>query len=329
MTTVSVIGGGSWGTALALISGWANNKTLLWMRDADTLKSIEETRMNEKHLKGVLLPDALEVTADLEHAAAADILLLVTPAQTIRETLLKLKPFIRKQSPIVICSKGIEIKTGLSMHEVGAAVVPEHPIALLSGPTFALDVAQGFPITATLAASTLSLSQTLCQHLSSKTFRLYPTHDLAGVAIAGSLKNVIAIATGIAHGKGLAESSKASLITRGLAEITRLGKAKNANSDTFLGPAGVGDLILSCTSLQSRNMHLGQLIGSSGTPFSKLSLGALSEGVYTAKAIHLLSKKLAVEMPISDAVYNILYEDAEVGAEISKLLARPLKPTGD
>ena len=329
MTTVSVIGGGSWGTALALTSLWANNKTLLWMRDASALKSIEETRRNEKHLKGVLLPETLEVTADLEHAATADILLLVTPAQTIRETLLKLKPFVRKQSPIVICSKGIEITSGLSMHEVGENILPEHPIALLSGPTFALDVAKGFPITATLAASTLSLSQTLCQHLSSKTFRLYPTHDLAGVAIAGSLKNVIAIATGIAHGKGLAESSKASLITRGLAEITRLGKAKNANRDTFLGPAGVGDLILSCTSLQSRNMHLGQLIGESNTPFSKLNYGALSEGVFTAKAIHHLSKKLAVDMPISDAIYNILYEDAEVGSEISKLLARPLKTTCD
>ncbi|MBX9696493.1 MAG: NAD(P)-dependent glycerol-3-phosphate dehydrogenase, partial [Alphaproteobacteria bacterium] len=282
MTTVSVIGGGSWGTALALTSVWANNKTLLWMRDADALKSIRETRMNEKHLKGVLLPETVEVTADLERAAAADILLLVTPAQTIREMLLFLKPFVRKQSPIVICSKGIEITTGLSMHEVGADILPGHLIALLSGPTFALDVANGFPITATLSASTLPSSQALCQHLSSKTFRLYPTNDLAGVAIAGSLKNVIAIAAGIAHGKGLAESSKASLITRGLAEITRLGKAKGANKDTFLGPAGVGDLILSCTSLQSRNMHLGQLIGQSNTPFSKLTYAALSEGVFTA-----------------------------------------------
>ncbi|MGN6670477.1 MAG: NAD(P)H-dependent glycerol-3-phosphate dehydrogenase [Candidatus Nucleicultricaceae bacterium] len=325
MTTVSIIGGGAWGTALALSSLWAENSVVQWMRNEEDLKQIQEKGVHERLLPGIQIPSTLTLTQNFEDATLAKIILLVTPAQTIRDMLQKLKLRLHKDTPVVICAKGIEMSTGLLLHQVAQEVLHDHPIAILSGPTFAHDVAMGSPTTATLAASTLDLSQQLCQILSSKSFRLYPSDDLIGVAVAGSLKNVIALAAGIAHGKGLSDSSKASLITRGLAEITRLGKELDAKSETFLGPAGVGDLVLSCTSLQSRNMKLGQLIGESHLPFSKIDYQALSEGVYTARAVRLLSRKLGVDMPISDAVYNIIYEDAPVGEEIEKLLARPLK----
>lgn len=329
MTTVSIIGGGSWGTALALCAQWANSSVMLWMRNQDDCDHMQKTRINDRYLPEIELPKALTLTTDFERAAQSNVILLATPAQTIRKTLETLKTHLRNDAHIVICSKGIELETGLLMHEVAKEVLPERSIAILSGPTFARDVAKGFPITASVAASNLLTSQSLCQTLSSTTFRLYPTEDLVGVCVAGSLKNVIAIASGIAHGRGLGESSRASLITRGLAEITRLGKVMGARNDTFLTPAGIGDLILSCTSLQSRNMHLGKMIGESLIPFSKMSYHALSEGVYTTRALQILSKRLNVDMPISEAVFNILYKDADVGHEISRLLARPLKKTSD
>lgn len=325
MTTVSVIGGGAWGTALALSSLWAENSVIQWMRNEQDLNNIQQKGMHERLLPGVHIPSTLKLTLNFEDTLRSNVILLVTPAQTIRDMLEKLKPSLGKDNYVVICAKGIEMSTGLMLHQIAQEILVDLPCSILSGPTFAHDVAMGFPITATLASHTLDLSQRLCKILSSKSFRLYPTEDLTGVAVAGSLKNVIALAAGIAHGKGLSASSKASLITRGLAEITRLGQALDAKSETFLGPAGVGDLVLSCTSLQSRNMKLGQIIGESPLPFSKIEYSALSEGVHTVHAVRLLSKKLGVDMPISDAVYNIIYKDAPVGEEISKLLARPLK----
>ena len=211
------------------------------------------------------------------------------------------------------------------MSEVLADVFSKHSISVLSGPTFAKEVAQGLPTAATLANNEITTSRWLASSLSSQNFRLYPCDDVTGVCISGALKNVIAIAAGIATAKNYGESSRTALITRGLAEITRLGKAKKANPETFLGLSGVGDLILSCTSFHSRNMALGFLLGQKEVPFQQLKQDYLTEGVFTVQAVTKLAAKLKIDMPISQAVYNILHKDSPIKEEILSLLSRPLK----
>lgn len=325
MTTVSVLGNGAWGTALALSALRAGRKTLLWGRNSQIMEKMQTLQENTQYLSGLKLDPGLQFTSDLNTAIEADIILIVTPAQQIRELITSVKKNIPQSSYIVLCSKGIEIETGLLMNELLEDLLPKRSIAVLSGPTFAREVASGSPTAATLAASEITTSRWLAMSLHSQNFRLYPSDDLTGVALSGALKNVIAIASGIATSRNFGESTRATLITRGLAEITRLGKVKNAHPETFLGLSGVGDLILSCTSTQSRNMSFGIRIGEYERASESPQNTHLTEGVYTAKAIKLLSEKLKVEMPICAAVYNIIYEDAPIEAEIKSLLARSMK----
>jgi glycerol-3-phosphate dehydrogenase (NAD(P)+) len=325
MTKVSVLGAGAWGTALAIISHSAGRKTTLWAKDSSLSQEIKKTQENKRYLAGIKIAPSIEVTSDLGRAAKADIILLAVPAQTIRFLAEQLKSLISSETYLVICAKGIEMKTGLLMNEVLREVFSKNSISVLSGPTFAKEVAQGLPTAATLANNEIASGRWLASSLSSHNFRLYPSEDITGVCISGALKNVIAIAAGIATAKNYGESARASLITRGLAEMTRLGKIKKARPETFLGLSGVGDLILSCTSTQSRNMSLGFLLGQKNISFQQLEKGFLTEGAFTVEAVAKLAKSLKIDMPISKAVYNIIHKNSPIDEEIKTLLSRPIK----
>ncbi len=326
MTTVSVLGGGAWGTALALVAARAENKTCLWMRDSNSTEQLKKDRENQKALPGIMLPEDLIITSSLKEALNADIILLAIPAQTIRNFVEQIKNDIPKNSYLVVCSKGIEIGTGLLMSEVIYEILAEISVSILSGPTFARDVAIGQPTAATLSTREIETSRWLASTLSSPNFRVYPSNDIVGVEISGALKNVIAIAAGIATARGYGDSARASLITRGLAEITRLGMAKGAHPETFLGPSGVGDIVLTCTSNQSRNMSLGIAIGHNNIVTEAMLKGCLlTEGVFTAKAAIELASVLEVELPICMGINKILHHQSSIDGEIVALLSRPLK----
>lgn len=326
MTIVSVLGGGAWGTALALVSHRAENKTLLWTRDLQSAEHLKQYKENQRSLPGIALPTDLVVTSSLKEALNADIILLAVPAQTVRSLIQQIKPYISKNGYLVVCSKGIEIGTGLLMTEIIYAILPEISVSVLSGPTFARDVASGQPTAATLSAREIETSRWLASTLSSQNFRVYPSNDIIGVEVSGALKNVIAIASGIATARGYGDSARASLITRGLAEITRLGMAKGAHPETFLGPSGVGDIVLTCTSTQSRNMSLGITIGHNNIVTEAMLKGCLlTEGIFTAKAAVELASVLEVELPICKGVNNILHYQSSIDSEITRLLSRPLK----
>ncbi|AIL13094.1 hypothetical protein IM40_05565 [Candidatus Paracaedimonas acanthamoebae] len=326
MTIVSVLGSGAWGTALALVSHRADNKTVLWTRDLQSAEHMEKYKENQRALPGIVLPPDLTITSSLKEALKADIILLAVPAQTVRSLIEKIKPYISKNGYLVVCSKGIEIGTGLLMTEIIYELLPEISVSVLSGPTFARDVASGQPTAATLSTREIETSRWLASTLSSQNFRVYPSNDIIGVEVSGALKNVIAIAAGIATARGYGDSARASLITRGLAEITRLGMAKGAHPETFLGPSGVGDIVLTCTSTQSRNMSLGITIGHKNIVTEAMLKGCLlTEGVFTAKAAVDLASILEVELPICKGVNNILHRQSPIDSEITTLLSRPLK----
>lgn len=326
MTSVAVIGGGSWGTALALCAHRAGNPTHLWMRSEEAVRHVREKREN-KRLPTIEIPQDLYVTDSFEEALRANIVILATPAQTLRSVLEEIKKHDLKESYFIIASKGIEMETGNLMHEVAREILPHQPISVLSGPTFAREVGLGLPTAATLASEEISTARWLASSLSSPAFRLYPSRDLIGVETAGALKNVLAIASGICTARRLGESARASLMTRGIAEITRLGIALGADAETFLGLSGVGDIILSCTSPQSRNMSLGLRIGNQAivTKESLFEGGILTEGYFTACAVMKRAKSLSVELPICAAVNNVLHHQSPIEVEIEALLARPLK----
>ncbi len=325
MTSVAVIGGGAWGTALALCAHRASNPTRLWMKSEEAVNHCRGTHENPK-LSGIELPKDLHITDSLEEALRANIIILATPAQTLRKIAQEIKSYDLKESYFIVSSKGIEMETGLLMHEVAKETLPGQSISILSGPTFAREVGLGLPTAATLASEEISTARWLASSLSSPAFRLYPSDDLIGVEVAGALKNVLAIAAGICTARNLGESARASLITRGLSEITRLGLSLGADAETFLGLSGVGDIILSCTSTQSRNMSLGLRIGAQNI-ITKESLkgDTLTEGYFTARAVMKRAEALNVELPICAAVNNVLHEQSPIEDEIESLLSRPLK----
>ena len=253
MQTIGVIGGGAWGTALAQVFASSDRDVTLWALEEEVVTSINERHENEVYLKGVPLAPTLKATHDLHVAAEKDILLLVTPAQHMRSILTEIKEEIDPGKPIVICSKGIEIESGKLLSEAARDVVPKAEIAILTGPTFAREVAEGLPAAATIAAADKEVSERLQQALGTRSFRPYITQDVIGAQLGGAIKNVIAIACGIVHGNKLGESGRAALVTRGVAEIARLGVAMGAQKETLLGMCGIGDLMLTCSSMQSRN----------------------------------------------------------------------------
>ncbi len=326
MERIGIIGAGAWGTALALAARRAGREVVLWARDPDLAREIETRHQNPRYLPDIPLDEEIRATAELAEAAACDALLLVTPAQALREIATELAPHLAPARPLVVCSKGIERDSGRLMTEVLAEVLPGRAVAVLSGPTFAIEVARGRPTAVTLAAEDAALGAVLVKALGSRTFRPYLSGDIVGAQIGGAVKNVIAIACGIVAGRGLGDNARAALITRGLAEIVRLGRAKGARPETLMGLSGLGDLTLTCTSGLSRNYALGVALGD-GETLDALMAGrrGVAEGVFSAGAAVALAETLGVQMPISGGVDAILNQGAPIEAAIEALLARPFR----
>jgi glycerol-3-phosphate dehydrogenase (NAD(P)+) len=321
--SIAVIGAGAWGTALASVAARAGRDVILFARSPELAAQIAASHSNPK-LPDVKLDPNIEVSADMARAARADAILMVTPAQSLREAVMALAPHLAKATPVIACAKGIERGTHKFMTEVIAEAAPDAIPAILSGPSFAGDVARGLPTAVTLAAKDETLAATLVQALGSSTFRPYHTSDVRGVEIGGAAKNVLAIAAGIVVGKKLGASAQAALTTRGFSELLRLGRACGARGETMAGLSGLGDLILSCGSPQSRNFALGMALGRGEQP----SRDKLAEGEFTAPVLIELAASQNVDMPVSNAVAAILSGAVTIDEAIESLLTRPFKAEG-
>lgn len=321
---ISIIGAGAWGTALAIVLRRAKRDVLLWARTPDIAQTIRTRHENPLYLPGLRLDRAIRATADLHEAAQCDAALLVTPAQHLRAVTRQLAPILAERTPVVICAKGVERDTGLLMTEVVAETLPGRPVGVLSGPTFAAEVARGLPTAVTLACSDAKLGAELVMTIGTATFRPYLSDDPVGAEIGGAVKNVLAIACGICMGRRLGENARAALMTRGLAEIIRLGLARGARPATLMGLSGLGDLSLTCNGMQSRNMSLGMALGQGRTLQEILAeRRSVAEGIHSAGAVVALAQRHGVEMPISAAVDAIVNQGADIDATIAGLLERP------
>lgn len=330
MKRIGVIGAGAWGTALALVAIRAGHEAILWAYESDVVETINAAHANTAFLPGVALPKELAATGDLEIAAKADVLLLATPAQHLRAVVGRLAQHLASGIPLVICSKGIETSSGALMSEVVAEAVSNAPIAVLSGPSFAGEVARGLPTALTLACRNTAEGEDLARTLGSAHFRIYRTEDLVGAQIGGAVKNVIAIACGVVMGRGLGENARAALITRGLHEMTRLARAKGGRSETVMGLSGLGDLTLTCTGEQSRNLTLGMALGRGERIADILARRrSIAEGVATAASVSALCRRHGIDMPISVAVDAVVNRGASIESTIASLLARPATIEGD
>ena len=324
--TAGVIGAGAWGTALAQVAGWAGLDVLLQAREPEVVDSVRARRVNEAFLPGITLDDHVEVTADLADLGACDVILAVPPAQHMRSTLAAFAAHHRPGVPVILCSKGIERGSLKLMTEVLAETLPAAPAAVLSGPSFAAEVARGLPSAVTLACADEALGEELMWTLSAPGFRPYLATDLIGAEVGGAIKNVLAIACGMSEGRGLGRSAHAALITRGFAEMTRMGVALGGRAETVAGLCGLGDLVLTCSSPQSRNMSLGLALGQGQTVQQALAgKRSVAEGYESAPAVRELAAKTGVDMPISLAVAALLNGETTVEAVIDNLLSRPLK----
>ena len=328
-TSVAVIGAGSWGTALAVLLARNGHRATLWGRDPGHLATLSLDRCNQRYLPGCTFPDHLAVTGDLGMAvAAADILLIAVPSHAFRDSLSRLQAHLTKPPKIAWATKGLECHSSKMLHEVVAEMLgPETPAAVLSGPTFAGEVAADQPTAITVASKDLGFAKEMADLLHNPHFRAYTTEDVIGVQLGGATKNVLAIAAGMADGLGFAANARAALITRGLAEMMRLGLALGGKPETLMGLAGVGDLILTCTDNQSRNRRFGLGLGR-GLARDEVAgqIGQEIEGVLTAAVIHSLAKSHQVEMPITEQIYFILHEGLSPSEAVRNLLLRDQKP---
>ena len=323
--TVGVIGAGAWGTALAQAMASHDRNVTIWARESEVVEAINTKHENTVFLPGIPLTEKLKASGSLSEVAGMDILLIVTPAQHVRTTLQSIKDEIQGKA-VVLCSKGIELKTGLLMSQVAKEVVPDATIAVLTGPTFASEIAKGLPGAATIAVKDKDVGQELQIVIGVPRFRPYTTTDVIGTQLGGAIKNVIAIACGVVAGRQLGESARAALLTRGVAEIARLGVAMGAKRETLLGMCGIGDLTLTCSSMQSRNFSLGFALGEGKTLDDILKArNAVTEGVHTTRSTLALAKKHAVDMPITEAVDHLLEEGYSVDDAIEEMLNRPFR----
>jgi len=318
--SVAVIGAGAWGTALATVAARSGREVTLFARNADHAKRIAVTRENPR-LPGINLGREIAVTGDLSRAAKAELSLVATPAQHLRAAVSAIAPHLRRGTPVIACAKGIEHGTQKFMTEIISESAPQAIPAILSGPSFADDVARGLPTAVTLAAKDEALASELVQALGSATFRPYHTNDVRGVEIGGAAKNVLAIAAGIVVGRKLGASAQAALTTRGFSELARLGRACGARAETMMGLSGLGDLILTCSSPQSRNFALGLSLGR-GEP---KPTGKLAEGEFTAPVLIELAASRRIELPVSAAVAAVLSNKLAIDAAIEGLLTRPFR----
>jgi glycerol-3-phosphate dehydrogenase (NAD(P)+) len=323
---LAIIGGGAWGTALAATAVRAGTAVNLWARDPEVVAAINDRHENPWYLPGIALDPAISATTDITAATTgANAVLLVVPAQYLRRVLENLAPLLPPATPLLLCAKGIETESLMTMSEVAAEIVPKSPMAVLSGPSFAAEVARGLPTAITIASRHAALGRALMAALGTDRFRPYLSLDPIGVEIGGAVKNVLAIACGIVEGRGLGDNAGAALITRGLAEMVRLGQAKGAEAETFRGLSGLGDLVLTCTAGQSRNHALGVALGRGASLVEALAARRRSvvEGVATAGAVARLAAQLEIEMPITAAVAGVLHRGVTIDAMIEGLLSRP------
>lgn len=325
MRQIAVLGGGAWGTALANCAARAGAAVTLWARDAAHVAEMAATGVNARRLPGIPLRASVTPTADLTAVGSADIVLLAVPAQQIRTVALAAAGHLGAGVPVVVCAKGIERGSGLYMTQVLAATLPDHPPAILSGPSFAEDVARGLPTAVTIAAHSAAEAEALGAALATPTFRLYHSADIRGVEVGGAAKNVLAIASGIAAGKQLGASAAAALIARGFAELTRFGLAAGAQSGTLTGLSGLGDLVLTCGSKQSRNFSLGEALGRGLTLDEAKAQVGTAEGAATCAILCALADTAGIDMPIARAVDAVLGARAGVDEMIAALLTRPAR----
>jgi glycerol-3-phosphate dehydrogenase (NAD(P)+) len=327
-TAVAVLGSGSWGTALAIQFARAGHPTVLWGRDTPALAEMARERRNVRYLPDAPFPDLLTVEPDFERAVRGVLdVLVAVPSGALRETLTRLKPLLSAEQRVCWASKGFELATGKLPHQVAREVLGPHvPVAVLSGPTFAKEVGQGLPTAMTVASPDEAFATELAQALSGQNFRAYTSPDIVGVEVGGAVKNVLAIATGISDGMGYGANTRIALITRGLAEMTRLGLALGAREQTFMGLAALGDLVLTCTDDQSRNRRFGLLMAKGiGSAEAQREIGQVVEGVKAAQAVRAVAAKHGVEMPITEQVHAMLHEGRDAREAVRTLMGRGLK----
>jgi len=322
---VAVVGAGAWGTALAGIADRRGHAVTLFARDAAHVEAMSSERENRRYLPGIALAPTISVTADRAAIATAGLVLIAVPAQNLRDAALALAHGLARGVPVIACAKGIEASTGKWMTEILAECLPEQPAAILSGPSFARDVASDLPTAVTIAAASADLAADLAQALGTPGFRLYHTQDVRGVEIGGATKNVLAIASGIVAGRGLGASAQAALLARSFAELGRFGAAYGAQRETLTGLSGLGDLVLTCNSPQSRNFSLGYAFGRGLAATGAGKSGKLAEGVFTAAILVEMARARGVALPIAESVDAILQERSTIDDEIGALLARPQK----
>ena len=326
MSKIGVIGAGAWGTALAMAAQRAGNEVIIQAHEQDVAEAINKIHENPTFLKNFKLDKKIIATTKLSEATNVDVVLLVTPAQFLRPVCEAAADNWPSGVPAVICSKGIEQDSYSLMSEIVGEVLPAKPIAILSGPAFAVEVASNLPTAVTLASEDETLAKVLMETLNTHFFRIYRSRDVIGTQIGGAVKNVLAIACGIIEGRKLGDNAKSALMTRGLAEITRLGIAKGAQAETFYGLSGLGDLTLTCNAMQSRNFSLGVALGQGEKLQDVINERiSIAEGVYTASTMTSLARQLNVDLPICSAVDGVLNHFNDIDASINTLLLRPLK----
>ena len=325
-SSVAVLGGGAWGTALANVAGAAGRKVTLWAREPEVVEGVNKARENPLFLPGIPLNPDVSATSALEEAARADLILAVPPAQHMRSVLKALKPHLQAGAPLVLCAKGVERGSLALMTDVLAEEIPDATPAVLSGPGFAKDVARGLPTATTIASPDEAFAHRIVATIGLPTFRPYVADDLVGAEIGGAVKNVIAVGCGVAEGRKLGDGARAALITRGFAELTRLGLAMGAKAETLSGLCGLGDLVLTCCSMTSRNTSLGAALGEGRSLKEVMSeRRSVAEGAESAPAVVALAARYGVEMPICAAVDAIVAERISIDEAIVALLARPFK----
>jgi len=323
--TIGVIGGGAWGTALAQVAAEDGAApVLLWAREPEVVDAINARHCNSQFLPGIDLAPSIRATGDLAALSACDLILVVTPAQHLRGIV---SAASAGATPLILCAKGIEAGTGLLMSEVAREACPHAPIAVLSGPTFADEVARGLPTAVTLACEDAALAEALCARIGRPTFRPYQSTDVVGAEIGGAVKNVLAVACGVVEGAGLGQNARAALIARGFAEMRRFGLARGARMETLTGLSGLGDLVLTCSSTSSRNFSFGKGLGEGQTAAALLAdRRTVAEGAFTAPVLRSAAITAGVDMPVTEAVCTLLEGQTSVSQVISALLARPIKP---
>jgi glycerol-3-phosphate dehydrogenase (NAD(P)+) len=318
---LAVIGGGAWGTALAQVAATGGRETLLWALEDDVVSAVNRIHENPVYLKGLKLEAAIRATSDFSDLAEADAWLVVTPAQHMRAVLGRAPC---PNMPLILCSKGIEESSGKLLHDVAREACPSSPVAVLSGPTFAHEVAAGLPTAVTLACEDRELGERLRARINLPHFRTYCTDDVAGAEVGGAVKNVLAIACGIAEGRGLGQNARAALIARGFAEMIRFGMAMGGRRETLAGLSGLGDLVLTCSSTSSRNFSLGKAIGEGKKPAELMKdRRTVAEGAHTAPVLDRIAKEKDIDMPLVDAVATLLAGKIGIGDLLETMLSRP------